>query len=111
MIVPNLLKDFYDYQFFLSEAERKLKQEGWKGTFQLASFHPNYCFAGATLDEPSNLTNRSPLPLIHILREASLTTVLENVDSPEDIPQRNMERMEELNEEEKANLFFYLSSA
>lgn len=111
MIVPNLLKDFYDYQFFLSEAERKLKQEGWKGTFQLASFHPNYCFSGATLDEPSNLTNRSPLPLIHILREASLTTVLENVDSPEDIPQRNMERMEELNEEEKANLFFYLSSA
>ena len=108
IIVPNLLKDFYDYQFFLSEAERKLKQEGWKGTFQLASFHPNYCFAGATLDEPSNLTNRSPFPLIHILREASLTAVLENVDSPEDIPQRNMERMEELGEEEKADLFFYL---
>ena len=108
IIVPNLLKDFYDYQFFLSEAERKLKQEGWKGTFQLASFHPNYCFAGATLDEPSNLTNRSPYPLIHILREASLTAVLENVDSPEDIPQRNMERMEELGEEEKADLFFYL---
>jgi len=108
IIVPNLLKDFYDYQFFLSEAERKLKQEGWKGAFQLASFHPNYCFAGATLDEPSNLTNRSPYPLIHILREASLTAVLENVDSPEDIPQRNMERMEELGEEEKADLFFYL---
>lgn len=108
IIVPNLLKDFYDYQFFLSEAERKLKQEGWKGTFQLASFHPNYCFAGATLDEPSNLTNRSPYPLIHILRETSLTAVLENVDSPEDIPQRNMERMEALGEEEKANLFFYL---
>lgn len=108
IIVPNLLKDFYDYQFFLSEAERKLKQEGWKGTFQLAGFHPNYCFAGATLDEPSNLTNRSPYPLIHILREASLTAVLENVDSPEGIPQRNMERMEALGEEEKANLFFYL---
>ena len=108
IIAPNLLDDFYDYQFFLSEAERKLKHEGWKGTFQLASFHPNYCFAGTTLEEPSNLTNRSPYPLIHILREASLTAVLENVDKPDDIPQRNMERMENLNEEEKARLFFYL---
>lgn len=108
IIVPALLNDFYDYQFFLSEAERKLKHEGWKGIFQLASFHPNYCFAGATLEEPSNLTNRSPYPLIHILREASLTAVLENVDNPNEIPQRNMERMEELSEEEKAKLFFYL---
>jgi hypothetical protein len=108
IIAPNILGDFYDYQFFLSEVERKLKHDGWKGTFQLASFHPNYCFAGTTLEEPSNLTNRSPYPLIHILREASLTAALENVDKPDDIPQRNMERMKGLSEEEKGKLFFYL---
>ena len=108
IIAPNLLDDFYDYQFLLSEAERKLKHEGWKGTFQLASFHPHYCFASTAVEEPSNLTNRSPYPLIHILREASLTAVLENVEKPDDIPQRNMKKMEALSEEEKTELFFYL---
>jgi hypothetical protein len=108
MIVPHLLGDFYDYQFFLSEAERKLKQEHWTGTFQLASFHPDYCFAGTVPDDASNLTNRSPYPLIHILREASLTAILDNVDRPEDIPQTNIARMENLSEEEKRKLFFYL---
>jgi hypothetical protein len=108
IIAPNVLGDFYDYQFFLLEAERKLTQEGWKGILQLASFHPNYCFAGAEPDDTSNLTNRSPYPLIHILREASLTAALENVDNPEDIPQQNVERMEGLSDEEKEKMFFYL---
>jgi hypothetical protein len=108
MIVPHLLGDFYDYQFFLSEAERKLKQENWTETFQLASFHPDYCFAQTAPEDASNLTNRSPYPLIHILREASLTAILQNVNKPEDIPQLNIERMESLSEEEKRALFFYL---
>ena len=108
LVVPYLLHDFYDYQFFLEEAQRKLKSHHWLGIFQLASFHPHYCFAGAHADDASNLTNRSPYPIIHILREDSLHAALEHVDKPEDIPQANIERMENLSEEEKQQLFFYL---
>ena len=110
LIIPHALDDFYDYQFFLEEANRQLKNNHWLGIFQLASFHPDYCFAGAESDDPSNLTNRSPYPIIHILRESSLTDVLENVDSPEDIPQANVERMEALSDAEIDDLFPYLSS-
>lgn len=108
IIVPNMLADFYDYQFFLAEAERKLKQENWEGIFQLASFHPHYCFAGTAPNDASNLTNRSPYPLIHILREQSLSDILDNVATPENIPAVNIARMEALSEEEKKTLFFYV---
>jgi hypothetical protein len=108
LIVPHLLSDFYDYQFFLEEAHRQLTSHGWQGTFQLASFHPQYCFAGAQAEDASNLTNRSPYPIIHVLREDSVSTAIANVDNPDDIPLTNIERMESLSESEKKQLFFYL---
>lgn len=111
IITPHLLSDFYDYQFFFSEAERKLQQDNWEGVFQLASFHPDYCFAGSEPDDASNLTNRSPFPIIHILREDSLTAVLDHVDNPEDIPEVNIKRMEALSDKEKERLFFYLDDS
>ncbi len=108
VISPKLLEDFYDYQFFLEEANRQLKRHHWQGVFQLASFHHNYRFAGATPEEASNLTNRSPYPIIHILREESLSRVLDRVDHPDDIPETNIETMENLSENHKRRLFPYL---
>jgi hypothetical protein len=105
IIVPYLLGDFYDYQFFLSEAERKLKQKNWKGTFQLASFHPNYCFAGTEANDASNLTNRSPYPIIHILRQESLNAVLKEGDTSEEIVERNIDTMRKLSNKERNTLF------
>jgi len=108
LIVPHVLMDFYDYQFFIEEANRYLKREQWLGIFQLASFHPDYCFTGSEPQEASNLTNRSPYPIIHILREQSLSHVLEQVSHPEEIPQTNINTMETLCDNEKRKLFFYL---
>lgn len=110
IISPLLLADFYDYQFFLDEANYQLKQRQWQGIFQLASFHPDYCFAGAEPEDAGNLTNRSPYPIIHILREASLSKVLENVANPDNIPSTNIKRMSNLSSIEKQQLFPYLFS-
>ncbi len=110
VITPRLLKDFYDYQFFLSEAQRQLKNHGWVGVFQLASFHPEYCFAGSQPEDLSNLTNRAPFPIIHILREESLTEILENVDNSDEIPANNIVRINKLSTEEREALFFYLEN-
>jgi hypothetical protein len=108
LIAADLLGDFYDYQFFIDEANRQLKQHNWQGTFQLASFHPDYCFAGAQPSDASNLTNRSPYPINHILREASLTRVLENVENSDAIPETNIQRVENLSSDEIERLFPYL---
>ena len=83
--------DFYTYLDLLDEANYQLEKAGYQGTFQLASFHPDYCFEGEHFEDAANFTNRSPLPTIHIIRESSLERVLNTYKNPEDIPVNNME--------------------
>lgn len=90
IIYPNAFKTFKRYLKFLDLAEALLIDQEYEGIYQLASFHPEYCFADADLDDPANYTNRSPYPMLHILREASLEEALENYDEPESIPERNI---------------------
>lgn len=108
LIVPQLLSDFYDYNQFLGWAQANLKREGWLGIYQLASFHPDYCFAGAEQDDPENLTNRAPYPIVHIIREESLSAALNYVEDVEGIPERNKLRVAELSEAERRELFPYI---
>ena len=82
---------FDDYLDLLELSNQLLVDEGYEGTYQLASFHPNYCFEGVDEDDASNYTNRSPYPILHLLREESLEKVLDNIEHPESIPERNIE--------------------
>jgi hypothetical protein len=72
LIHPGLLLVFADYNDFFYRAEARLKALGYEGVLQLASFHPLYQFAGTASSDVSNATNRSPYPILHLLREASL---------------------------------------
>lgn len=108
VITPDHLKDFYDYNQFLQWAQRLIKRNGWLGVYQLASFHPDYCFAGAEPGDPENLTNRSPYPIVHIIREASLEKALDYFPDVESVPERNMAKMRGLSPEERKKLFTYL---
>ncbi|PVZ67791.1 DUF1415 domain-containing protein [Pelagibaculum spongiae] len=89
-IFPNGYEGFYLYLDLLDLADELLIEQGYEGTYQLASFHPDYCFDGVAYDDPSNYSNRSPYPTIHIIREAELEKALENYDKPESIPERNI---------------------
>lgn len=108
LILPNVLQDFFDYTQFLIWAQSRLKRNGWQGVYQLASFHPEYCFAGADPDDEENLTNRSPHPIIHIIREASLAKAIEYVADVEGIPERNRACVQALSMEQKKIIFPYL---
>jgi hypothetical protein len=90
IIFPKYLESFFDYIDFLTLANELLIQLNYEGVYQLASFHPDYCFDGVKQNDASNYTNRSPFPIIHILREKSLERALDNFKSPEEIPQRNI---------------------
>lgn len=96
LIFPEALSDFDIYLDVLAAATALLKDQGYEGIYQLASFHPEYRFEGVEIDAPSNYTNRSPYPMLHILREASIETVLENYPNPEKIPERNIKLTQEL---------------
>jgi hypothetical protein len=108
LIIPNTLQDFFDYTQFLVWAQAQLKRYGWQGVYQLASFHPNYCFAGADPEDDENLTNRSPYPIIHIIREASLAKAIAYFEGVEGIPERNKACVEALSIAQKKSLFPYL---
>lgn len=108
VIVPNHLHDFFDYNQFLNWTQQLLKRNRWIGVYQLATFHPHYCFAHAEPDDAENLTNRAPYPILHIIREASLEKALEYFADAEEIPEVNKARVEGLTTDEKQKLFPYL---
>lgn len=96
LILPNGFESFFDYLDLLDAAEDWLDQNHYRGEFQLASFHPDYCFEDEPLDAPSNFTNRSPYPILHILRESSLERALDLHKQPEQIPTDNIKKAQQI---------------
>jgi hypothetical protein len=92
LILPNGFEEFLDYLDMLELAERLLAKLGYEGVYQIASFHPDYCFADAEKEDAANFTNRSPLPMLHLLREASLEKVIDDYPDTDTIPQANIEK-------------------
>lgn len=96
LIHPQALADFLAYNEFLDVAETAVERLGLMGVIQIASFHPQYQFAGTASDDVTNYTNRSPYPMLHLLREASVGQALAAVPEAKDIPHRNIETMRRL---------------
>ena len=108
LAIPDMLADFAEYNDFLDAVDLWVEQFGWEGELQVASFHPQYQFADTEADDAGNLTNRSPWPLLHIIREESLEKAIEHYPDVDRIPERNIARMQALTAEERAKLFPHL---
>lgn len=96
LIHPDVLQNFYDFNDFLHDADSLLVEMEEEGIYQIASFHPDYRFGGTSPSDAENYTNRSPYPVLHLLREDSLERVIADYPNVDDIPQRNIELMNEL---------------
>jgi uncharacterized protein len=96
IIHPYVLSDFFDYNDFLSLAEALLTDHELDGEIQIASFHPDYQFGGTQKEDPTNNTNRSPYPMMHLLREDSIDRALESDQNADAIIERNTTTMREL---------------
>lgn len=96
LIAPNTLADFLDFNDFTARAERQLARAGFDGVFQLASFHPQFQFAGTEADDIGNATNRAPYPTLHLLREDSVDRAVDAFPDAEAIFERNIDTLEAL---------------
>jgi hypothetical protein len=96
LIIQNLLQDFVDYNDFLNVADDCLLALDLEGEIQIASFHPQYQFAGTDEDDITNFTNRSPYPTLHLIREASIDRAVTAFPDAEDIFEANMATMNQL---------------
>ena len=96
LIHPNVLSNFLDYNDFLELAEKALVDLQLDGVLQVASFHPDYQFAGTEADDITNYTNRTPYPTLHLLREDSVEKAVSTHPNPEGIPEQNMQTLKKL---------------
>lgn len=96
LIHPLALIDFGAFNDFLGDVDALLVELDLEGELQVASFHPEYQFAGTDVADIENYTNRSPYPMLHVLRESSIERVVADLPDPSAIYRRNIERMREL---------------
>ena len=98
MVLSDGWQQFDDYLMLVDVAQQSLRHWGYEGEYQLASFHPDYLFAGEAEQAASHFTNRAPHPVIHIIREAEMELALAHHPDPESIPQTNIDTTEALGE-------------
>jgi uncharacterized protein len=96
LIHPRVLQSFYDYNDFLAEADELIEALELQGVLQIASFHPDYQFEGTEPDAIENYSNRSPYPMLHILREASVERAVAAYPDATQIYERNIETLQKL---------------
>jgi len=96
LVHPQVLQDFLDYNDFLDDADGLVEALELDGVLQVASFHPDYQFAGTEPDDAENLTNRAPYPILHLLREDSVDRAVAAYAEPDAIIERNVATMREL---------------
>jgi hypothetical protein len=105
LIHPNVLNDFLDYNDFLELADQLLEDLDLDGELQIASFHPQYQFAGTEIDDITNFTNRSPYPTLHLIREDSIDEAVKAFPEAEAIFENNMQTMQKLGTDGWLKLF------
>lgn len=96
LIHPYVLKDFLAYNAFLDQVDDLLVEMDLEGVLQVASFHPDYQFADTDYDDVENFTNRSPYPMLHLIREASIEQAIRYHPNIEAIPERNIKHVRSL---------------
>ena len=90
LIIPHQLQHFADFNQVLDQVDALMAAYQWTGVFQIASFHPHYQFNNTSVDDRENWSNRSPYPILHILRESSVEQALSVYPNPERIPETNI---------------------
>lgn len=96
IVHPHVLTDFLEYNDFLDNADAAIEALDLQGILQVASFHPQYQFAGVAADDVSNYTNRAPYPTLHLLREDSVERAVAAFPDPDVIVERNIDTLDKL---------------
>jgi len=96
LIHPHFATGFDAYLDYLAGVDELIEALGYSGFFQVAGFHPDYQFEGVAEIDPANHTNRSPYPMMHLLREASVAWAVETHPDIDSVPERNVELLREM---------------
>ena len=90
LIFPHSFEEFDDFLELIELSDELIDELGYRSIYQIAHFHPEYCFDSVEQTDASNFTNRSPYPVLHLLRESSLQYVIEHHPDTAAIPETNI---------------------
>jgi hypothetical protein len=94
-LVP-ALSDWNDFLDIMDILEQLIEDQDYTELIQVVGFHPNYIFEDSEDDDPANYTNRSPQPMVHLLRVDEVAKAIKNFVGVEHIPTRNIEKLREM---------------
>jgi len=103
LVFPDAYPEFTDFLDLLSIANDLLDDLNYSGVYQLASFHPRYCFENSKKEDASNFTNRSPYPMLHVLRESSIEKAVEMYRDINAVPDNNIKKLRAVGYEAMCN--------
>jgi uncharacterized protein len=87
---------FESFLDFTSTCEQVLTDLKLTELYQLVAFHPSFLFEGIDKNKRDHLVNRSPVPLIHLIRSDELAAVITHPSMGEEISHANSKKLEEL---------------
>lgn len=105
IVITSGLASFEDYLRAYYTIEERLAKDQQDEHIQLASFHPHYQFEGSSPSDLSNYTNRSPYPIIHLLRTDLVEEAIKSYPDTHTIPTNNIHKMNELGMKKIKQLF------
>lgn len=108
IVYPHGPKSFPEFNDLVGDLEGMLEEANLGREFQLVLFHPEFVFEGEDPQARSNLVNRSPFPVLQILRSDEINRALKNPKDGEIISFNNEEMLNQLSDEKIDELFYYL---
>jgi uncharacterized protein len=96
IILKNGYDDLYDFLALIDLANQINADNGFEGIYQIASFHPYYLFDRSNETDAANFSNRSPFPIVHLLREASIEKAIDSYGDTLQIPKDNIRNLRKL---------------
>lgn len=100
--------DFNIFNDFVGDLESMLEEAELGDIFQLVAFHPEFVFVDTDFNHLGNYVNRSPFPILHILRSEEIARALKNPKDGEIISFNNDKKLHEISRETLDQLFYYL---
>lgn len=110
LILPKV-EDFENYLDLYYTFEDLIKESATDQYFQLASFHPKYQYEGLEYDDHANFRNRSPYPMIHILRVSEVEKAIELHENTLEIPAINEAKLRAMTKDDLMNMLNSISKS
>lgn len=101
-VYPTSEENFIKFYNFNAMLDEELLASGLSESFQVVTFHPEFRFEGEKKSARGNFVNRSPFPILHILKSSDVAEIVERAgeDSGMDIALRNKKYLDNMSEEE-----------